>query len=543
MSHNYNLRTNPKRRVSFSPPWPNSKRYNRQQVSNIVVAMNDANGSQGHGSENMSISSPNHLHDMSHSDQDVTARNNPRGSLNPEIPPFRPPQPHVNAQPFVHYQRFPPPHPSYAISSSNFPQIADGQDSNLANYIQNAIRDGLRSNQQTEPFGSELVTAIRAMTDRIDRGFENMQSQITSRNFSNINPSDVFPETDNVPRSSADQQEQEPSEENTVSRLESMVRSLSLQVSSLSQRLTNSNSTAASTSSRSVPYVAPNWNYRPDPQKWNVKFSGVYVKGSKNKMSATDFLNILSLKRETYDVTWEMIAANFDDLLEDRALYWYRAFRKRNSTAGWPVLKASFLQHFSRRETDEEILVQIANRKQGERESFDDFCDDMTDLRNQLATDYSDVQMIGLLRNNCKLGIRQMLATYSTTNLYDFIDKGKDCDKLLSSIQYPRRVHELQSTAANSINVCTCRPEQIVASHNNSMVEAIRNITCWNCDESGHGFMECEKERMLFCYKCGCKNVTCRTCLKCRNFRVQEMVSGDSPAQSTMPESMFPLQQ
>lgn len=141
-----------------------------------------------------------------------------------------------------------------------------------------------------------------------------------------------------------------------------------------------------------------------------------------------------------------------------------------------------------------------------------------------------------------------MVATYSTSNLNDFIDKGKDCDKLLTSSSLPvRRVHEFQS-APFPTNASSHDAIPGCSSQMNPTVEAFRNpasmqkIKCWNCDELGHGFMDCEEDRVLFCYKCGTKGVTCRNCPKCKNFRVQEIFSGESPTQPTLPESMFPNQ-
>lgn len=39
-------------------------------------------------------------------------------------------------------------------------------------------------------------------------------------------------------------------------------------------------------------------------------------------------------------------------------------------------------------------------------------------------------------------------------------------------------------------------------------VEAlVRVYRCWNCEEEGHGCDMCMKERKVFCYGCGEKNI------------------------------------
>lgn len=42
-------------------------------------------------------------------------------------------------------------------------------------------------------------------------------------------------------------------------------------------------------------------------------------------------------------------------------------------------------------------------------------------------------------------------------------------------------------------------------------------MVCWNCDEEGHRFMDCSKpQAVLFCYRCGRKGYSLRSCFTCR---------------------------
>lgn len=99
------------------------------------------------------------------------------------------------------------------------------------------------------------------------------------------------------------------------------------------------------------------------------------------------------MKKETHDVTWATIGAHFEHFLEGKALRWYYRYRTRNPLADWQVLRDAFYRNFNKVESDEEIMVSLANRKQGDRESFDDFCDAMLDLRSKLKLDFSDIQI------------------------------------------------------------------------------------------------------------------------------------------------------
>lgn len=529
MSYPYNLRRNPKRKVLYSPPWPQSKRFERNNQNRTLE-----------GSMNTSNNSTSSMRDDVEP-EDQSQQGAATGHSNFEIPqhvhmpppPFNQ-QPPRGQPPFFQYQRVPQTFPQNTMPPSNVPPPSN--DSNLASYIQSAIREGLRSNSQNDAFATELVRSMRAMTDRIERGFENIQTHLSGRSSQNI---------PNPPSAAQDQSEAE----SDVNRLERMVQNLTLQMTSISERL---NANGQDNSQQSAPVHNPrsqsrtafgtSSNWRLPPHQWNVKFSG----DKNSQLTALDFLNILSLKRDAHDVTWELIGAHFDNLLEGRALNWYFSFRKRNPQVSWVDLREAFTQHFSRRETDQDITMKISLRRQHEKESFDEFCDAMFDLRNQLIKDFSDEEMIGYLRKNCKLGIRQMIATYSTNDIDAFIDQCRDREQLCPSQQF-RKVHELHSDVPYPLNSSGVSQDPSPSSSQlNPMVEAFRNpsysqnLKCWNCDEVGHGFMECEKERTLFCYKCGTKNVTCRNCTKFRNFRVQEILTGESLAQSTNPESIFP---
>lgn len=46
--------------------------------------------------------------------------------------------------------------------------------------------------------------------------------------------------------------------------------------------------------------------------------------------------------------------------------------------------------------------------------------------------------------------------------------------------------------------------------------EQRRPLHCWNCDEEGHRFMDCDKpQAMFFCYRCGQKGYSLRNCPTC----------------------------
>lgn len=61
--------------------------------------------------------------------------------------------------------------------------------------------------------------------------------------------------------------------------------------------------------------------------------------------------------------------------------------------------------------------------------------------------------------------------------------------------------------------------------NNQIFVDAIKTVPavskCWNCDEPGHLWIDCLKERSIFCYGCGAKNTYKPNCERCANMKLQ----------------------
>lgn len=548
MVNNYNLRKNPKRKVIFSPVSA-PKKINCNESTHSDLEPISENMDHDGSSEFLGFDQASYMNPPPQ----------PGPQANPLLNANRPAFIPTSRGPQPSFSRLPPPHVQGQQHHLNqghslpLPHVQEQQhhiiqghslpppnDSNLANYIQSAITEGMRSSVMRENRNATLmINAVQNLTDIITRRVapsSSPQRESTPPTGDVESNLEYHQENDSQPN---------PVPQDAISRLESMVNNLSLKVSSIDDRL-NSNHNAPPTQQQHQEqqnlYSAH--SYRLPLHKWQVKFSGE----KDCKLSADDFLNILSLKRDTHDVTWAMIGAHFDSFLEGRALSWYYMYRNRNPRVEWQVLKTAFFQNFSRLESDEEIMVKLANRRQQDKESFDDFCDAMLELRNKLKIDYSDVQIIGLMRNNCKLGIRQMMVTYQITTLNDFIEQCKRCDKLLlpsPSYYNPRRVHEIQAPLQSSLETSGSATYPLFAQPNPSSIEALRShnngnmgvVQCWNCDENGHRWMDCGKNRTTtFCYRCGTKNVTCVNCERCKNFRVQEIVSGESPHPLQFPD-------
>lgn len=394
-----------------------------------------------------------------------------------------------------------------------------------------------------------------------ENNYRNPTSQVQSRQAqlnSHLSemlsqPSLNFPSTSQPNNSNSDN-------DSNITRLERMISSLAINVNTLNERF-NSFTRVNPTQRSSVPGISPNPLHAPPPpnnvtahprlsafenltaapnnqllnipqfpcnlrngnvyrtlpHKWRVKYTG-----DNNVMSVEFFLDQLTvLKESSVGTTWEEVLAVFPQFLEGDAARWFIRFRKKifanNQQITWAILKKEMLIQFRGAESEVSLWCKLVNRKQGERESFDKFLNAILDLHDRIPVPFSDIQIIGILKNNVKLDIQRCLVTYSTTNLTDFVNKCRETEFLFHHNNL-RKVSELEVE-----NNDTAGEIEAFVKRTNTKSSSTVNIKCWNCDFVGHDWKVCEKPLTIFCYWCGLKDYKCRDCPKCnsssQNFR------------------------
>ncbi|KAJ8914834.1 hypothetical protein NQ315_014847, partial [Exocentrus adspersus] len=71
------------------------------------------------------------------------------------------------------------------------------------------------------------------------------------------------------------------------------------------------------------------------------------------------------------------------------------------------------------------------------------------------------------------------------------------------------------SQSCEAVRDMTARERNGASSNNTPNSRAPPGTTsCWNCGDSEHRFRACDKPRLKFCFRCGCKNVTVTSCPK-----------------------------
>lgn len=98
----------------------------------------------------------------------------------------------------------------------------------------------------------------------------------------------------------------------------------------------------------------------------------------------------------------------------------------------------------------------------------------------------------------------------------DWLDKIEMLTQKVDALklQFDRRVSRPEAQVNNTSHNRT-EDSATASSSNNNQRQA--NWVCWNCDENEHRFMDCAKpQAVLFCYRCGQKGFSLRSCPTCR---------------------------
>lgn len=298
-----------------------------------------------------------------------------------------------------------------------------------------------------------------------------------------------------------------------------VIQMLSNQISALTERL---NSLDVSHVSNGSNRTSVDRDFQAPPYRWTIRYNG-----DNAKLGVENFLMQVETLKKIHNYDWNKVLSNFHTFLEGDAVTWYYNYRALNNTIEWSTFKEAMLSAFGKHETDAQILGKLSSRYQGDKESFQKFYQDLQSLRIRLQRPYSDYEMIQLIRTNARTAIQQTLFTYIPTTLDDFVGKCRQLDLLLHPADHHSTQPQRYFHKSNKVSELEIPPE--LESHEClNLIDSLSKIsprTCWNCDEDGHNWIECDSPPKMFCYRCGMKNCTTRNCNQCasrRNFRLPQ---------------------
>lgn len=216
----------------------------------------------------------------------------------------------------------------------------------------------------------------------------------------------------------------------------------------------------------------------------------------------------------------ETLIASFHILLKGKAETWFWAYLRQAPNTSLNEVKRAMRKQFDRAENECDKIVRIIERRQLPKESFDDFFTEVIAMNSRLSQPMSDMKMIDLIKNNVKDSVGSLLFMDDSIDLDSLRDAGRRAERYVirQNQQRSRRfVSEIEENNGAENNLENNHEVEAFKFHKN--LNHVKNnidtsrFKCWNCDQVGHSFYDCpSKERKLFCYRCGEKNVTTPQC-------------------------------
>lgn len=276
--------------------------------------------------------------------------------------------------------------------------------------------------------------------------------------------------------------------------------------------------------------------------KWNLTFSG-----KDSDMWVDDFLFRVETLARSANIGLDVLPLGMHYLLHGTAQDWFWIYHRNNPQATWAAFADEMRHQFSSTETELELYDKVRNRKQRSGESFAQFSVDVCTLAARLRNPLAEADLLEHLRANMNVGLRTALLYHPSPNLRALRDAAKTYEKLVNTkvdLRLPSRhineVSELhqgphpnvqavympphaQGSTSSQHQYQYFEPAGIEAFSRNGAAPAVPVatnradlLTCWNCDEMGHTFLDCEvATKNVFCYGCGTKNVYRPSCPKC----------------------------
>lgn len=256
-------------------------------------------------------------------------------------------------------------------------------------------------------------------------------------------------------------------------------------------------------------------------QNWNVKFSG-----SSADLTVEEFLyRIKSLTAEHFNDNFEIICKNLPVLLTGKADKWYWRYHRQVESIQWNEFCAALRYQFKDMRSSFDLKEEVRNRKMKAGESFDSFYDAVCLMVDKLDHPLPEEELVGILVRNLRLDIRHELLyvpIYSISHLRKLVQMREN---LLKDETYRKALPlKLNPSAHTNVrrNIAEIQDEEEEMEKSpqpDSEVATVTGVTCWNCDEKGHFWDDCLRERRVFCYGCGTPNVYKPQCTRCANKR------------------------
>lgn len=259
-----------------------------------------------------------------------------------------------------------------------------------------------------------------------------------------------------------------------------------------------------------------------DVSRWKLSFDGT--------SSVTDFLERLEEMRISRDVSKDQLFNSLAELLEGDAAIWYRF--ARNRIRSYDEFREVLCSSFLPTNYEERIREILRHRTQAATESLVVYVAYMENLYSKLKDKPSEESRVSYIKGKLLPHLQLALAGKGIKTLDALISIGRDIEEAnVSALEYhappvnPRNSVEpgLEYRRPSNFCVSVAEPQAVdplpennrpsVALPPRQMVPPA--VKCWDCNQEGHTRVNCPRPRQKYCFRCGRRDVTVRTCPSC----------------------------
>ncbi|XP_062699094.1 uncharacterized protein LOC134284305 [Aedes albopictus] len=281
-------------------------------------------------------------------------------------------------------------------------------------------------------------------------------------------------------------------------------------------------------------------------EKWKLRCTG-----EPRSMPIENFLYKAKKLADREGVSMEILLRDIHMLLEGAASDWFFTFVDELDT--WDVFETNIVYRFGNPNKDQGIRTKIHERKQQRGESFIAFVTEIEKLNKMLSRPLSARRKFEIVWDNMRQHYRSKISIVEVNDLQHLTRLNYRIDAADPQLQYqtgempgrrPINQIEAEDTDYDSDRSATVneirrrfnrdgrqRPNDNREERNRQQNDAgqqagngnqaVPPMACWNCQTQGHGWRQCNRPKVVFCYGCGSLGRTTRTCERCsRNYGV-----------------------
>lgn len=235
-------------------------------------------------------------------------------------------------------------------------------------------------------------------------------------------------------------------------------------------------------------------------RKWNHVFSGT--------QEPVSYLERLQELQEAYGVHGSQLLYALPELLTGQASLW-----ARNNKQGWRKW-SDFIRAFQDRYFPtsylEELDADILSRRQKERESADEYVEDLRTLIRRRGG-YSEREELNRLYKNLRPDIKLYVRISEVEGVEDLLITCREYEKIREE---EKRLRSGKTTSNNPTGVAT-RNQRAAYLESNTLGQAQTDsagmkpqVICWGCKKQGHVRRECPAAK-AYCHTCKGPRETC----------------------------------